>query len=102
MPTPRKPQDHAKPASAVEAEALDFEVVDVEYKDHVYVFPASLDDADGDVVDAIDEMKLSRALRGLLEPSQWADFKKTRPRVKDYGGLFDAYAQKIGLDGLGE
>lgn len=100
MAEPRKPQDHKKPAAQQEAELI--EVVDVEYKGETYVFPASLEEADGDVVDAIDEMKLSRALRGLLEPTQWADFKKTRPRVKDYAGLFNAYAETIGLDGLGE
>lgn len=82
-------------------EATNAESVDVDYEGNTYTFPASLDEADGDVIDAIDEQKMSRALRGLLG-DQWSTFKATKPKVKDYGGLFDAYAKRIGLSSSGE
>lgn len=77
-------------------------VVDVEYKGKTYQFPASLDDADGDVVDAIDDRKISHALRGLLNSDGWEAFKATKPKVRDYEGLFSAYAERIGLESAGE
>lgn len=84
-----------------ELEATNAETVDVEYEGNTYTFPASLDEADGDVIDAIDEQKMSKALRGLLG-DQWDAFKATRPKVKDYGSLFEAYAKRIGLSTAGE
>lgn len=76
--------------------------VDVDYKGHAYKFPASLDDADGDVVDAIDNRKISHALQGLLGEAGWDEFKATKPKVRDYEGLFSAYAERIGLESAGE
>lgn len=76
--------------------------VEVKYEGQVYLFPSSLDDADGGVIDAIDDMKLSHALRELLSSADWAAFKATKPKVRDYAGLFDAYARAIGLGSVGE
>ena len=87
---------------ALQAEAQAAEDVEVEFQDHTWVLPATLDEADGDVLDAIDEMKLSHALRGLMGDEQWDKFKATKPKVKDYGALFDAYANTIGLGSVGE
>lgn len=104
MTTPPKgakaPQDHRKSAAQLEAEGV--ESVEVEYAGKTYTFPASLEDADGDVLDAIDNEKLSHALRGLLDDQQWNAFKATRPKVRDYNALFDAYAKVIGLGSAGE
>lgn len=86
----------------VEAEASGFDTVKVDYLGRIYEFPASLDDADGDVADAVDDMKLSHALRGLLSTEDWAAFKATKPKVRDYAALFDAYARTIGLGTVGE
>lgn len=77
------------------------ETVTVDYGGRTFTLPASLDDVDGDVLDAIDDQKLSHALQGLLGPEQWAAFKATKPKVRDYGELFEAFAAKVGLD-LGE
>lgn len=95
----KQPQDHLKPAAQVEAE--EDETVTVEYGGGSYVFPASLDEADGDVLEAVDDMKLSYALRALLAPEQWKTFKATKPKVRDYSALFDAYAKAIGLESTG-
>lgn len=78
------------------------ETVEVQYNGMAFTMPASLDDADGDVIDAIDDQKLSHALRGLLDNEQWERFKATKPKVRDYGGLFEAFAAAIGLEGVGE
>jgi hypothetical protein len=86
----------------IDAEADPGDTVEVSYRGVVYVFPASLDDADGDVLDAIDNKAISHALRGLLGAPGWAAFKATQPRVKHYGELFEVYAQTIGLSSTGE
>lgn len=85
-----------------ELEASDATTVDVEFNGVTVTMPASLDDADGDVIDAIDDMKLSHALKGLMSDDDWKRFKATKPTVKQYAALFDAYAAKIGLGGTGE
>ena len=89
------PTDHQKPAAQIEAEGI--ATVQVEFKGATYTFPAGIEDADGDVLDAIDDQKLSHALHGLLEGDEWARFKATKPRVHDYTDMFDAYAKVIGL-----
>lgn len=84
----------------VEAEGTD--TVTVTYGDETYTFPSSLDDADGDVIDAVDDGKMSHALRGLLSADDWGSFKKTKPKVRQYGELFEAYLAAIGLGTAGE
>jgi hypothetical protein len=83
-------------------EALGLDTVDVEFNGNTYRFPASLDNADGDVLEAVDNMKLSHALIGLMSPADWKRFKATKPQVKLYAELFDAYAKRIGLGTTGE
>jgi len=91
-----------KDAVGAKLEAENATTVEVEYKGVTYVFPASLDDADGDALDAIDDQKLSHALQGLMAAEEWRKFKATKPKVRDYGELFSAYAQAIGLESVGE
>lgn len=84
-----------------QVEADGDETVTVEYQDQTYTFPASLEDADGDVIDAVDDQKLSHALKGLMSAEDWKRYKATKPKVRDYAGLFDAYAKAIGLASTG-
>lgn len=88
--------------SPIEIETSGDDTVKVDYGGRVYEFPATLDDADGDVLEAVDDMKLSRAIRGLLSVDDYTAFKATKPKVRDYAALFDAYAVVIGLSGAGE
>ena len=89
-------------SDAQQLEGTQADTVQVSYAGHTYVFPASLDDADGDVLEAVDDQKLSHALRGLMTADGWRAFKATKPKVRDYGGLFGAYAEAIGLESVGE
>lgn len=94
------PHPNAKSPAQIEADGD--ETVIITYGDQKYVFPASLEDASGDVIDAVDDQKLSYALRGLMSAEEWKRFKATKPKVRDYAGLFDAYAKEIGLETAGE
>ena len=88
-----------KDPAQVEADGDD--TVAVTYEAETYTFPASLEDADGDVIDAVDDQKLSHALQGLMSGEDWKRFKATKPKVRDYAGLFDSYAKAIGLASTG-
>lgn len=81
----------------IEVEATGVETVIIEFAGKSYTFPANIEDADGDVVDAVDDQKISHALRGLLSTTEWAAFKATKPKVRDYAALFEQYAKAIGL-----
>lgn len=99
MATPRKvPQDHLKPAAQREAEAEAAESVEVEYQGHTYVLPPSLDDADGEVLGAMEAGHGYNCVKLLLDAKQFAAFRKTKPKVRDYDGLFRAYLEAIGMD----
>lgn len=87
--------------TAQQAEAAEVETVIVRWRDLDLVFPATLDDCDGDVLDAIDDQKSSHALKGLLG-DQWPKFKAARPRVRDYNEVFEAFARAAGLVSVGE
>ncbi len=72
--------------------------VKVQYGGNTYIFPASLEDAPGDVIDAIDDQKISHALKSLVGDDQWDTFKTTKPTFGQYGELLSAYLQAIGLE----
>lgn len=92
----------AIPASAAELEATEAATVTIQYQGESYEVPANMDDVDGEVLEAVDRQKLSFALEGLLGSEQWKRFKGTKPKVRDYGALFELWAQAIGLESLGE
>lgn len=102
MAEPKSP----KPPAQVEAEG-DEDVV-VEYAGHEYTFPASLDLADMGVVEAVDDQKMSYAIRGLLSEEDYEFFQRqgrllpsgerVKPRVREARELFDEWAKRIGLE----
>lgn len=77
-------------------EAEGIEEVKVEYKGHVYVFPASLEDAPLKVTRAIEDQKLTYAIEHLLGEEQWGEFFEWASN-KDAADLFNGYAAAIGL-----
>lgn len=103
--SPSEPQNGATQVSdptpaQLEAEGAD--TVAVVYQDETYTFPLSLDDLDGDVLEAYDERKMSVLLKAMMSPADWARFKATKPKVKDYPALFEAYAIAAGYENSGE
>lgn len=94
MTTPKKP------AAQTEAEGAD--TMQVVYKDVTYTFGADPDDLDGAIIEALDDQKLSHALKAMLSDDDWLKFKATKPRVRDYAGLIDAWATAAGHGTAGE
>lgn len=112
QPGPQSPEAAAAAASGVaepaQAEAEGVDNVTIDHQGHVYTFPGSLESAPFDVVEAVDDQKLSYALRGLLSEDDFKYFQKHgsptggKPTVGDAARLFDVYAERIGLGSQGE
>src|SRR5690348_13999214 len=81
----------AKKALEVEAAPLDNlpDEMEVEYDDHSYTInPKLLDDPD--VVERLEDNRISGAVREFLGPEQWADFKKNHKSfTRDVVGLMN-------------
>lgn len=92
----------AETRTPIEVEVLGDDVVQVSYGDQIYVLPASIEDADDTVLEAIDDQKLSYVIRHLLGPDQLKKFKATKPKIRDYKDLFETYAKQIGLGTAGD
>jgi hypothetical protein len=93
-------------ASALEAETrpatAPIAVVVVQHEGQTYSVPASRDDWPMTAVEALDDGKVTYALRAVLGEKQWKRFKKTQPTVKVMGGLFDGIAKACGFEDTGE
>ena len=66
-----------------------------EFNGDNYEVPTA-EDWDLDVLEAIDENKLTHAMRALLGDEQYAMFRKTNRKVKDLRDFFDAAGKKVG------
>jgi len=86
---------------SAETEAKEVTEVVLDFKGVKLILPPDLGKADGDVLDAIEDQKLSKALRGLLGEDQWAKFKAEKPTITEYGEVFEQYAKEIGLETAG-
>ncbi len=86
----------------VRAEADGVEIADVEWGGRVWKVPADADDWPFEVTEAVDDAKMSHVIRGLLDDTQYAEFKKRRPTNRDAGALFAAIAKTLGLESPGE
>jgi hypothetical protein len=71
----------------------------LKYGPNRYAFPADIDDADGDAIDAIAANNIPLALPRLLGPRQWALFKATKPKMPQYRELFDLWNTSGIVDG---
>ncbi|MFF7408701.1 hypothetical protein [Streptomyces lydicus] len=70
-------------------------VVVVEFNGETYAVP-SADDWDIDVLEAIDESRMTAALRALLGDEQYTKFRATNKKVRDLGEFFQAAGKKVG------
>lgn len=67
---------------------------EVEFNGETYLVPTA-DEWDIDVLEAIDEQRLTHALRALLGVEQYAKFRKTNTKVKALGDFMNAAGQKV-------
>lgn len=71
-------------------------------KPHVFEFNGDsyevppAEEWDLDVLEAIDENRLTAALRALLGDEQYATFRAKNKKVKDLGKFFEAAGKKVG------
>lgn len=89
-------------ANGAKVEAIGDPTIEITYNGVSYTFPSSLDGADYAVLEAMDLDKLSFALKGLLDPTEYRKFKATKPKFRDAGELFATWARAIGLEEVGE
>jgi hypothetical protein len=87
--------------AAIKAEAEGKTTIEISFGGNEYLFPINLDEADGSVLDALDEGKLSIAIKELLGKDQWLKFKRTKPSVRMYGEILNTYMAAMGVESLG-
>ena len=100
IPTGAKvPTDHKKSAAQIEAEGVT--TVTVECNGVHLGFPTDVDDWPVESVLAFEEGKVAVALRGVVDPRQWADLMATRPLKRDLVRIFDQLAESLGMERAG-
>ncbi|WP_369190158.1 hypothetical protein [Streptomyces sp. R08] len=71
------------------------EAFSVEFNGDTYEVPPA-EDWDLEVLEAIDDNKLSHALKALLGADQYATFRATNKKVRDLGSFFEVAGKKVG------
>lgn len=67
----------------------------VEFNGETYAVPPA-EDWDLEVLEAIDESRMTTALRALLGDEQYAKFRAGNRKVRDLGAFFTAAGKKVG------
>jgi hypothetical protein len=67
----------------------------VEFNGDTFLVP-SAEDWDIDVLEAIDDQRMTHALKALLGDDQYAAFRKTNRKVSDLGKFFDVAGKAVG------
>lgn len=80
-----------------QVEADGDETVTVQYAGHTYTMPSNFDDLDGDFLDSYETGRVSGSLKSLLGKDQWATFKATSPKIRDYKALWNEWARATGF-----
>lgn len=99
-----EPQNGATPVSdptPAQIEAEGAETVQVEHNGESYTFPALVDELDGDAYDAFEDQRYSRGLRVVLSDEDWDRFKATKPKLKEYRALVNAWMAAVGVTSAG-
>jgi hypothetical protein len=94
---PRKENHMPRTPNPVAAEATG-EKLAVEFRGATYTVDAA-GDWDLEVLEALEDGKMTTAVRALLGPDQFAAFKATRPKVNDLNDLFEAIQTALGIQG---
>ncbi|WP_333731763.1 hypothetical protein [Streptomyces sp. IBSBF 3010] len=67
----------------------------VEFNGDTFLVPPA-DDWDIDVLEAIDDQRMTHALKALLGDDQYATFRKTNRKVADLGKFFEVAGKSVG------
>lgn len=90
-----EPQDHLKPAAQREAEQA--KPITITWAGVDYLIPGTIEACDGDFLVAVEDGKATKAVAAALGFRQFAEFQKTRPKVRDFRGIGDLIAEAYGL-----
>lgn len=67
----------------------------VTFDDETYLVPPA-DDWDIDVLEGIDDGKMTHALKALLGAEQYAKFRASHKKVADLGRFFEVAGKQVG------
>lgn len=67
----------------------------VDFNGDSYLVPTA-EDWDIDVLEAIDDQRMTHAVKSLLGDEQYAMFRKTNKRVRDLGKFFEVAGKAVG------
>lgn len=82
---------------AIKAEAQST-YTEVEYDGETYSVPPTME-WDLDVLEALEDGQIVKAVRALLGEEQYAKFKSTKPTVADLNALFEEIGKAAGFSG---
>lgn len=82
---------------AIKAEAQSTHT-DVEYQGQTYSVPPTME-WDLDVLEALEDGQIVKAVRALLGEEQYQKFKSTKPTVADLNALFEEIGKSAGFQG---
>lgn len=66
----------------------------VEFNGHTYTVPPS-DDWDIDVLEAIDDQRMTHALKALLGDDQYGEFRKHNKKVREMGEFMQRATEAV-------
>lgn len=85
----------------VQNEAENVETVQISHGTLTFTIPTDVGDWDVDALEAFEDGKAAAAVRAVLGPKQWAEFKKTKPKTRDLAAVSDAIAAAMGFETSG-
>lgn len=89
--------------TGAQLEATGEETITLEFAGISFVLPASLGDADGDVLKHLELGRMANAVEALVDDAAtWRRFRATKPKGKHYRELLDLYLARIGHGSAGE
>ncbi len=80
-----------------ELEATGVDTVEVKFRDEVFTFPATMDDAPLSTLRSFDDKEYSYVVEGLIGKEQWERLLAIPGiKIRDVGPLFDEYLKVSG------
>lgn len=87
--------------TAPQVEASGADTTTIEFQGNSYVVPATPDHWDFSTLELFENGKAIAATEAILGAEQFATFKSTQPKVRDFNELMDLLAQRYGFESSG-